>query len=239
MVERGFRGLDMVEEDLEEMATIDTKLLADVPFDKRRSVLRCMDARVFRYARGASLKERLERISGTLYLVKGSARVERLDAKGERSILCDCEADTPLASCDIPNIFGGDDTQITTLENCVVVHFDFSKEIEGCPCCMKYVGCVRKNVLRQLSASNDQLMRRLDILSHRSIRSKIAAFLVAQADRVGSDCFEVNMTRQELADYLCVERSALSREIGKMRSEGLFDCVKGRFKIREDLAIIV
>ena len=238
-VDRGFRGLSLAEEDFEELVCANSKLLEGVPPEKRRAVLRCMDVQVFRYAKGASLKARMGKPKGTLYLVKGNARVERLDIRGERTILYDSGPDMPLSSSDIPNVFAEEDTQITALDSCTVICFNFSKDIESCPCCVKYVSCVRKNVLRRFGVANAQLVKRLDILSRRSIRAKIAAYLTFRLEQAGTTSFEVAMTRQEFADYLCVERSALSREIGKMRADGIFNCTKGRFEILKDLSSYV
>lgn len=227
----------MAQEDFDELAAIETELLDGVPCEKRSSVLRCMDAHMHSYAKGSLLSSCLKSPMGVVYLLKGSVRVGRLNASGERSILFDSCSDVPLAMRDAPSVFGMDDVSIVALEDCVVIDFNFSKEIEGCSCCVGYVSQVRKNTARQLGRVNSMLMRRVDMLTRRSIRSKIVAFLYLQAGIAHDASFEIDMTRQDLADYLCVERSALSREIGKMRSEGLIDCVKGRFKIKEDLSI--
>lgn len=226
----------MAEEDFEELSPIKMALLDGIPSDKRRSVLKCMDARMFRFAQGTMLSDCRKAPTDMMYLAKGRVRVDRLGASGERSILFDCVSDVPLATCDTPSIFYSDDMRIVALENCVVMDLDFSKENESCTRCIRYMNRVRKNAMHRLGLANGMFMQRIDILSRRSIRSKIAAYLVAQAEYAGSDSFEVGMTRQELADFLCVERSALSREIGRMRAEGLVDCVKGRFKVHEDLS---
>lgn len=215
--------------DLEGIDADKIALLEGVPSEKRRAVLRCMGAGVLTFKRGSSLKEVLVKPQSTFYLLTGVVRIMRIDVRGERTILCDCDSNTPLFSSDFPSFFGSDDIQIEALEQCKVLDFSISREVEGCACCVKYVSTVRENMSKGLFAANEQLLIRLDIVSRRTIRSKLEAFLATQARLHGSTSFEVNMSRQDLADYLCVERSALSREIGKMRDEGLIECNKGRF----------
>jgi CRP-like cAMP-binding protein len=69
----------------------------------------------------------------------------------------------------------------------------------------------------------------MDILSKRSIRDKIMAYLAAQADAYKSYRFEIPLNRNELADFLCIDRSAMSRELGKLRDDGIIDYHKNSF----------
>jgi CRP-like cAMP-binding protein len=73
------------------------------------------------------------------------------------------------------------------------------------------------------------LHRRIEITSKRSTREKLLAYLAVQARLAGSNDFEIPFDRQELADYLEVERSGLSAEIGKLRREGVIENQKNRF----------
>ena len=66
-------------------------------------------------------------------------------------------------------------------------------------------------------------------MGQRTTRSKIMSYLSAEARRLGKYEFDIPFSRQQLADYLAVERSGLSAELGKMRNEGLIDFHKNRF----------
>ena len=69
-------------------------------------------------------------------------------------------------------------------------------------------------------------------MGQRTTRSKIMSYLSAEAQRLGKYEFDVPFSRQQLADYLGVERSGLSLELGKMRSEGLLDFRKSHFVLK-------
>ena len=87
------------------------------------------------------------------------------------------------------------------------------------------------NMMRVLAEKNILLTRKMECLSKRTTRDKLLCFLSAQALRTGNNMVELPFNRQELADYLCVDRSALSRELSAMREEGLLRFEKNRFEL--------
>ena len=74
-------------------------------------------------------------------------------------------------------------------------------------------------------------MRKVEVVSKRTIREKLLAYLSIQAQLQDSRYFELPFGRVELAEYLCVDRSALTRELEKMKSDGLIDYDKNCFRI--------
>ena len=76
-----------------------------------------------------------------------------------------------------------------------------------------------------------KLVSKLEIVTKRSIREKILAYLSIQQRSGSSEYMEIPLGRTELADYLCVDRSALTRELGKMKKEGVIDYDGNCFKI--------
>ena len=87
------------------------------------------------------------------------------------------------------------------------------------------------NLLHAVAVRNLILNEKLAITSRRSTREKLMAYLTAQAVRAGQREFTIPFDRQELADYLCVERSALSAEIGKLRREGVLESERSKFTL--------
>jgi CRP-like cAMP-binding protein len=73
--------------------------------------------------------------------------------------------------------------------------------------------------------------KKLEITSRRTTREKLMTYLAMRAKELGSNSFEIPFDRQELADYLEVERSGLSAEISKLRAEGVLESEKNRFKL--------
>ena len=80
---------------------------------------------------------------------------------------------------------------------------------------------------------NMNLSRRIFYTSPKTIRGKLLSYLSAQAIRRGSNTFTIPFNRQELADYLGVDRSALSNELSKMQKEGILETHRSKFVLKE------
>jgi CRP-like cAMP-binding protein len=103
--------------------------------------------------------------------------------------------------------------------------------IETCPSACGFHNRVVLNLLKVLAAKNLLLNRKLEIVSRRTTREKLMAYLSFQARAAGSNHFAIPFDRQGLADYLGVDRSALSAEIGKLRREGVLESDRSVFTL--------
>ena len=90
------------------------------------------------------------------------------------------------------------------------------------------------NLLRVVAAKNLAFNQKIAILSRRTTREKLMTYLLDQAKRCGSASFTIPFDRQGLADYLGVERSALSAEIGRLRADGVLESDRSRFVLHPE-----
>ena len=86
-----------------------------------------------------------------------------------------------------------------------------------------------ENLLVLFAENSQQLSRKLSCLSRRTLREKLLGYLSTQSRLAGSNRFSIPYSRQELADYLSVDRSALSKELSRMKGEGLLDYHRSDF----------
>lgn len=113
----------------------------------------------------------------------------------------------------------------------VVAFVDYDKIINPCSQnCIDHRSLSTK-LVRLLAIKNIALTEKIDIITKRSTRAKILAYLNNEAARQNSRTFTIPFNRQELADYLVVDRSALSLALSKLKKEGLIDYHKNAFKI--------
>lgn len=87
-------------------------------------------------------------------------------------------------------------------------------------------------LMRKLADENIRKMYKIEILAERSLRERILLYLNVLRKKSGSDTVHVNMGREQLARFLCVNRSALSNELNKMKREGIIDFSKHEFTLR-------
>ena len=90
-----------------------------------------------------------------------------------------------------------------------------------------------RNLVRTISDKYFSLSHRIDLLVMKSLRAKVAAYLLSEAARAHSLTFSIPFSRIQLADYLNCDRSALSRELSQMQRDGLLDTYKSSFKLLE------
>lgn len=129
--------------------------------------------------------------------------------------------------------FGGKESPvtITALQDSRVLYLPASSLLRpGCPVPAAQTAFVA-NLLAAVSDKYFELDRRLDLLLIKSLRSRICAFLLEESRLAGSATFRIRLTRSQLAQYLCCDRSALCRELSRMKAEGLLETYRGSFRL--------
>ncbi len=96
---------------------------------------------------------------------------------------------------------------------------------------------VLRNLVQTISDKYFLLSRRVDLLVLKSLRAKVCAYLLGEAEQAGQLTFTIPYTRVQLADYLNCDRSALSRELSRMQQDGLIDTYRSSFKLKDPDAL--
>ena len=116
-------------------------------------------------------------------------------------------------------------------EDCAALYLDAGRALSGCPSACAFHTQLIRNLTGVIAESNLRLNEKIAHVTRRSTREKLLSYLSAQARRAGSSRFELPLNRQQLADYLAVDRSAMSAELGRMRDEGLIRFARSRFEL--------
>ena len=113
----------------------------------------------------------------------------------------------------------------------VVLLLDLKRVLTVCSRACTFHSRIVANLVQVLANKNLHLNQRLDLASRRTTREKLLAYLTDQAKRQGSAQFVIPFDRQGLADYLGVERSAMSAELSRMQKDGILETRKNQFKL--------
>lgn len=199
--------------------------------DELKKFAQLWRARLFRAAKGERIDHQLARkCPGELAcLLSGSALLIKYDAEGNQAVL-DFARPGYLLGCGgvlTDMLFHG--LCVTAAAEGVLLTFCPSPAGEGERANGALQSRLHANMLGLLTQQNWQLMKKAEIISRRSVREKVLAFLSAQREYFHSDAFELDMDRQSMADYLYINRSALSRELGWLREEGLIEYHRSKF----------
>lgn len=120
---------------------------------------------------------------------------------------------------------------VLAVEDSAVIFLDIGKLLTVCPNGCKFHAMAVKNLFFAISEKNRKLVRKLGYMSRRTTREKLIAYLSEEAKRQNSGAFSIPFNRQQLADFLSVDRSAMSNELCKLRDEGLIEFEKNRFRL--------
>lgn len=120
---------------------------------------------------------------------------------------------------------------IIAVEASEILLLDFTRIIGICSSACAFHSKLIKNMISNLAQQNMSLMEKIEYITQRNTRSKLLSYFSSLAKREKSNRIEIPFNRQELADYLSVDRSALSAELCRMRDEGLLWFHKNKFQI--------
>ena len=113
-----------------------------------------------------------------------------------------------------------------------VLFLNVGRVLTLCPAACAHHSRLIRNLLGELAGKNLRLGEQLTHLGQRTTRAKIMSYLSAEAQRLGTYELDIPFSRQQLADYLGVERSGLSLELGKMKQDGLLEFHKNHFELK-------
>ena len=182
-----------------------------------------------RYRAGDLVVRAGERVAGGFGLVaEGRVLVYKEDWFGTREILNFCsEGETFLEAVTLSTPEASP-VWVQAATDCAVLFLDARTLLLPAASCRVHSRLL-ENLLRILSKKALSLNRRISVLSGRTIREKMLRFL-RECSRGRTEC-EIEFDRAQLADYLCVDRSALSRELSAMRARGEIDFYKNTFRV--------
>ena len=195
------------------------------------SMLRCLEASAHSYGKNQYILQSGQPVTAIGVLVSGSAYIIQEDFWGNRNILAQVSSGQMFAETFawVPNSVCGVD--VIADSPATVLFLDIQQVLTTCSStCIFHQRAVR-NLLSDLAMKNLRFHEKLTHLSQRSTRDKLLSYLSAESIRQGSSRFEIPYNRQQLADYLSVDRSAMSSELGRLRDEGILTFSRNRFTL--------
>jgi len=164
-------------------------------------------------------------------VLSGSVQVIQIDYNGNRNILSEFRKSEMVAEA-----FACAETEalpvsVIANEESEIMFIDCRHILHTCENNCGFHQQLIFNLMKDLANKTISFHQKIEVTSKRSTREKLLAYLYITAKENGSQSFEIPFDRQELADYLEVDRSGLSAEISKLRNEGVLESKKKHFKL--------
>ena len=209
-----------------------TKLFGGIGTGEIEGMLDCLKAVQRSYDRGEYIFRLGERISAVALLLEGCVHIQREDYWGNLSILNEISEGDIFGEAYAAPDSGALANNAVAVEPSVVLFLDFHHILTLCSNACPFHTLLLQNLFALIAEKNRILARKLGCLSQRTTREKLLAYFSEQSQRTGSASFTIPFNRQQLADYLSVDRSAMSRELCSMRDEGLLEFRKNQFRLK-------
>lgn len=206
-------------------------LFADVTDGELTKMLDCLGARVMEFDKKYTIIAEGGAAKYIGIVLSGTVQVVRVDYLGNRSILAELgESELfgeAFACAEVESI----PISVIASEPCEVMLINCSHILHTCENHCLFHQQMIFNLMRDLATKTIMFHQKIEVISQRTTRDKLLAYLTMYAKKVGKTAFTIPFDRQELADYLEVERSGLSAEISKLKKEGIIDSYKNHFAL--------
>lgn len=207
-------------------------LFANVDASSVSAMLGCLDARIASYEKGETIFRAgdTSRVMGLV--LEGGARIEREDYWGNRSILGTFGPGQTFGeafACQPGQPF---DVNVIAPAPATILLLDVQRVVTMCSSNCVFHAQLIRNLLNIVAKRTHALTRKIEHISKRTTRAKLLSYLSDQAAAHGSRRFSIPFDRQELADYLSVDRSAMSAELSRMKRDGILDYHKNSFELK-------
>lgn len=211
--------------------TINTPLFDGIGSGNMDAMLGCTGYHIGTYQKGQVIILEEQHIHHVGIVISGAVDMIKEDVWGNKTILTRMgknELFGETFAC------GDDNRSVVTFvapEDTQVLFLPFHKMMHTCTNACAFHQRLVENMVRIIANKNRDLMRKVEIISKKSLREKILTYLSIQSQTQDSRYFQIPLSRQELAAYLSADRTALARELGNMKAEGLIDFDKNMFRI--------
>lgn len=210
---------------------IQSPLFSGISPEERKAMLGCIGYHINSYKRGEIVSFEEDNIKHVGVVLSGTVDMIKEDLWGNKTMLLRIgknELFGETFAC------GEDNLSVVTFQasaNAQILFLPFDRVMHSCTMACVFHNHLIENMVRIIANKNRDLMRKVEVISKKTLREKILAYLSIQAQIHQTRYFEIPLGRVELSEYLCADRSALTRELAKMKEEGLIDFDKNCFKI--------
>ncbi len=210
-----------------------TQLFSGLGEKEIDSMLNCLQAKLRTFGKGEYIFRQGEHIDSVTVLISGMLHIQSDDYWGNRSIINSVGAGEMFGESYAAPDSGALPNDVVAVEESVVMFFDVKRILTTCSSACRFHSTVVHNLFYAISEKNRRLVQKLGHMSRRSTREKLISYLSEQSKKQNSAIFTIPFNRRQLAEFLSVDRSAMSNELCKMRDDGLISFEKNRFTLHQ------
>lgn len=195
------------------------------------AMLGCIGAYLKEYKKNQYIITLEENVEAVGILLSGKVDMIKEDLWGNKTLLVSMQKGELFGESFSCGIVKNATVSFVADTASMILFLPFSCILRTCNMSCKFHHRLIENMVTVIAEKNIVLMDKVDILSKKTLREKIATYLLQEASKQQSLYFDIPLGRVQLAEYLCVDRSALTRELNVMKTEGYIDFDKNTFRL--------
>ena len=206
-------------------------LFKDISDDEKADILGCLTYQIKEFRQGHVIALEGNEIRYFGLILEGSIDMIKEDVWGNRTLITRMSEGELFGETFACGIEQQSVVTFTAVGNVTVMMLPFMQVIHTCSNSCSFHEKLIRNLVHTIAMKNRSLMQKVEIITKKNLREKILAYLSIQAQMQNTRYFQIPLKRGELAQYLCADRSALTRELTQMREEGIIDFDRNTFRI--------
>ena len=192
-------------------------------------LLKCIGIKTKVFKKGTVIVKQTGKIDFLGVVLSGNATISKTDTMGNKTIVEELKMNDIFGHNIVCCGLNKSPVDIIANNECEVLFLPFEKVVTPCEKLCPYHMQLIKNVMKMISKRNSLLNDKIDIIGQKTTRDKILALL--ETYKNGEKVFSIPYSREEMAKFLHVDRSAMSRELCRMRDEGILRFNKNHFEM--------
>lgn len=172
-----------------------------------------------------------DKLSAVGYVLSGKVRILKDDFENNKVLIAEVEKTQTFAEALVCAGIKKSPVTVIAAEDSEILFIDFQKILGVCASSCPFHKQLIENIIKIIANKNLFLNSRIELLSKKSLKERIMFYLKSQKEKQNKEIFEIPFSREKMAQYLAVDRSALSRELCRMKSANLLDFHKNSFRI--------
>ncbi len=197
------------------------------------AMMDCLSAKTEKYRKEQSLLRTGDATTLVGVVLSGRVHIIKEDFWGNRGILSEISAGQLFGETYAAVPSASAEVSVVAAEASEVLYLDIRRILTTCSASCAFHARLIRNLLAVTAQKNLLLTRKLAFMAQRTTKDKLLSYLSAESQRHKSSSFEIPFNRQQLADYLSVDRSAMSNELCKLRDAGILQFDKNRFTLSQ------
>ena len=206
-------------------------LFYGVSEDEIGALVKCAGGAFQNYKKGEAIYLAGARVRDIGVVADGKVHIVKDDVWGNSNIIAEIPVGEMFAEAVVCAGEGVMRVSVIAAADCEVCFLNFLRITAVCSSACDFHAILIRNIISAFARKNIALAEKMEHITKRSTREKLLSYLLERSKISNGKIFEIPFNRQELADYLSVDRSALSAEMSRLKSDGIIDYQKNRFEL--------